>query len=58
VVRLRKTEAACVARTADIAAALEKDIAPIDDVRSTAAYRRHVTANLLSRFLSEGADRV
>jgi CO/xanthine dehydrogenase FAD-binding subunit len=29
------------------------EIAPIDDIRSTAEYRRRVAANLLAQFLSE-----
>lgn len=33
-------------------AALEQDIVPIDDIRSTAAYRRLVAGNLLEDFLS------
>lgn len=37
--------------------ALMDDIAPIDDVRSTAEYRRRVAANLLARFLG-AASRV
>jgi CO/xanthine dehydrogenase FAD-binding subunit len=32
---------------------LEEDIRPIDDLRSTAAYRRDVAANLLRRFWAE-----
>lgn len=35
-----------------VAALLDADVAPIDDVRSTAAYRRAVAANLVARFLS------
>lgn len=31
----------------------ERDITPIDDIRSTAQYRRSVTGNLVARFLSE-----
>jgi xanthine dehydrogenase iron-sulfur cluster and FAD-binding subunit A len=31
---------------------LERDIAPIDDVRSTARYRSQIAANLLSDFLA------
>jgi CO/xanthine dehydrogenase FAD-binding subunit len=31
----------------------EHDITPIDDIRSTAQYRRSVTGNLVARFLSE-----
>jgi CO/xanthine dehydrogenase FAD-binding subunit len=34
---------------------LETEIAPIDDVRSTAAYRRHVAGNLLEAFWNETA---
>jgi CO/xanthine dehydrogenase FAD-binding subunit len=33
--------------------ALELDIAPIDDIRSTAAYRRHVAHALLRNFFAE-----
>ena len=33
-------------------AALERDIAPIDDIRSTARYRHHVAGNLLTEFLA------
>ena len=35
--------------------ALDQDIHPIDDLRSTAAYRRNVTANLLRRFWADTA---
>ncbi len=35
---------------------LDEDIHPIDDLRSTEAYRRDVTANLLRRFWGETAD--
>jgi xanthine dehydrogenase small subunit len=55
VVRLPSTEAA-LAAGASIAEAqniLLEEIAPIDDVRSTAEYRRRVAANLLARFWSE-----
>jgi len=64
VVRLRGTEAACAAArgrptASDLRAALERDITPIDDVRSTAQYRRRVTGNILCRLLLEqGATRV
>ena len=34
-------------------AALLDEIAPIDDMRSTAEYRRRVAANLLARFAAE-----
>jgi xanthine dehydrogenase small subunit len=36
---------------------LMEEIQPIDDLRSTAAYRRHVAANLLARFLLETETR-
>jgi len=39
----------------DAADALTKDIAPIDDIRSTADYRQRVATNLLRRFWSETA---
>ena len=53
VVRATRTEAA-LARGASIAEAqrtLMDEIAPIDDIRSTAEYRRRVAANLLARLL-------
>ena len=55
VVRLPKTEAALAAREpiAAVQAALLDEIAPIDDLRSTAEYRRRVAANLLARFAAE-----
>jgi CO/xanthine dehydrogenase FAD-binding subunit len=40
----------------DAADALKADIAPIDDIRSTADYRQRVAANLLRRFWSETAS--
>ncbi len=52
VVRVGKTEAA-LAAGASIEEArhiLESEIQPIDDLRSTAAYRRRVSANLLEQF--------
>jgi CO/xanthine dehydrogenase FAD-binding subunit len=55
VVRVPQTEAA-LAEGASIAEArrtLLREIAPIDDVRSTAEYRRRVTANLLLRFWND-----
>jgi CO/xanthine dehydrogenase FAD-binding subunit len=55
VVRLPSTEAA-LGRGASIAEArqiLFEEVAPIDDVRSTAEYRRLVAANLLARFWSD-----
>ena len=54
-IRLPKTEAA-LARGASLSEArrvLESEISPIDDVRSTAAYRLHVSGNLLERFWRE-----
>ncbi len=57
VVRCRTVEAALRGRhvTVDLIAsatrALVHDIAPIDDVRSTAAYRRRVSQNVLGAFL-------
>ena len=52
VVRLPQTEAALAAGAsiADAQRILLDEIAPIDDVRSTADYRRRVAANLLARF--------
>jgi len=58
-VRLTQTEAALlgqsVTRETATAArgALLAEVKPIDDIRSTAAYRRHVAANLLDQFLLE-----
>ncbi len=55
VLRCPRTEAALAAGDREGArAALAEEIAPIDDVRSTARYRRRVALNLLERF----ADRV
>ena len=54
-VRLRLTEAA-LASGAGINEAvnvLESEITPIDDIRSTATYRRTVAANLLRRFWAD-----
>jgi len=58
VVRVPRTEAA-LASGASIEAVqrtLMEEIAPIDDLRSTAEYRRRVAANLLARFVC-GASR-
>ena len=57
VIRARRTEDALasgapVARAQDI---LVEEISPIDDIRSTAAYRRQVSRNLLARFWSDTA---
>ena len=55
IVRLPRTEAALAAGApvAQAARVLEEEIQPIDDIRSTAAYRRRVAANLLLRFWSD-----
>jgi xanthine dehydrogenase small subunit len=52
VVRAARTEAALAAGMPLIWAQrlLQKDISPIDDIRSTAAYRRRVAANMLAQF--------
>ncbi|MDH5234673.1 MAG: FAD binding domain-containing protein, partial [Gemmatimonadota bacterium] len=52
VVRARETERALAAGASpdEAVRVLEGEIAPIDDVRSTAAYRRRVAGNLLRRF--------
>jgi len=57
VVRLPKTEAALSSRVsiAEARRTLEAEIQPIDDLRSTAEYRRRVSANLLERFWSDTA---
>lgn len=57
VVRAVRTEAALASgATPDEAAqVLDTEIAPIDDIRSTAEYRRRVAGNLLRRFLHETA---
>ncbi|HMM36042.1 MAG TPA: FAD binding domain-containing protein [Thermoanaerobaculia bacterium] len=38
---------------ADVEKAILADVSPIDDVRSTAAYRRHVAVRLVQRFFGE-----
>jgi CO/xanthine dehydrogenase FAD-binding subunit len=59
VLRCRKTEAVLRGRRPDeavageAAAELSREIVPIDDVRSTANYRRRVAVNLLRDFLSK-----
>lgn len=52
VVRVRETERALAAgaHIEDAIRILEREITPIDDLRSTAAYRRRVAGNLLRRF--------
>ena len=59
VVRLTKTEAALAAGTpiADAQRVMLDEIAPIDDIRSTAAYRRQVAMNLLAQFWQETRPR-
>lgn len=58
VVRAVAAEAALRGRSLDVdtlraaRAALAQDMAPIDDIRSTAAYRQRVAGNLLEGFLS------
>jgi xanthine dehydrogenase small subunit len=57
VIRARRTEHV-LAGSGDLAAAravLDEEIAPIDDIRSTARYRRQVAGNLLARFWQETA---
>ena len=55
VVRARRTEAALAggATIEDAQRILADEIAPIDDIRSTAEYRRRVAANLLARFWTD-----
>jgi len=55
VVRALKTEAALAAGASidEAQRTLAEEIAPIDDIRSTADYRRRVAANLLARMLSD-----
>jgi CO/xanthine dehydrogenase FAD-binding subunit len=57
VVRLPKTEASLSSRApiAEARRTLEAEIQPIDDLRSTAEYRRRVSANLLERFWNDTA---
>ena len=58
VVRLPRTEAALAAGASvqDAQRTLLEEIAPIDDIRSTADYRARVAANLLSQFLNESGN--
>ena len=57
VMRLPRTEAvlASGASIADARRELESEIQPIDDLRSTAEYRRRVSGNLLEQFWKETA---
>jgi CO/xanthine dehydrogenase FAD-binding subunit len=59
VVRVPRTEAhlAGGGSIADACRLLQDEIRPIDDVRSTEAYRRRVAANLLAEFWSGGQVR-
>jgi len=57
--RLSQTEEA-LARGASLSEAqeiLQREIAPIDDLRSTAEYRRQVAGNLLAQFYDEARQR-
>ena len=55
VVRAPRTEAHLQAggTVGDAARLLQEEISPIDDIRSTAEYRRRVAANLLAQFVAE-----
>lgn len=57
VIRLPRTEAALASGAGIDAAArvLESEIHPIDDLRSTSAYRRSVASNLLRRFWKDSS---
>lgn len=57
IVRVPKTEAALASGASidEAARVLEQEIHPIDDVRSTAEYRRAVSGNLLRRFWADTA---
>jgi xanthine dehydrogenase small subunit len=57
VVRLPRTEAALASGSpvGEARRLLEDEIQPIDDLRSTASYRRRVSGNLLEQFWSDTA---
>jgi CO/xanthine dehydrogenase FAD-binding subunit len=59
VIRLPRTEEALAAGApmADAQRLLQEEISPIDDLRSTAAYRRRIAANLLAAFWRDTARR-
>ena len=59
VVRVPRTEAVLAegGSLAEAQAVLMDEIQPIDDLRSTAAYRRRVSANLLAQFWSDTGRR-
>ena len=54
-IRLSRTEAALAAGVGidEAANILEAEITPIDDIRSSADYRRQVASNLLRRFWAD-----
>jgi xanthine dehydrogenase small subunit len=56
-IRLPRTEAALASGVSidEAVDVLDAEISPIDDVRSSADYRRHVAANLLRRFWADTA---
>ncbi len=58
VIRLSRVEQALAggASIEEAVGVLDQDISPIDDLRSTAAYRRDVAANLLRRFWAESRE--
>lgn len=57
VIRLPRTEAALAQDgLAKAQRVLAEEIAPIDDLRSTADYRKHVASNLLGRFWHDTAE--
>ena len=60
VIRVRRTEHALAsgASLAEAQRILQEEITPIDDLRSTAAYRRRVAGNLLAQFWTETARKV
>ena len=59
VLRMPRTEALLQERTltadlvSDVRMCAQQDVAPIDDVRSTARYRRSVTGNIVARWVAE-----
>jgi xanthine dehydrogenase small subunit len=59
VIRATRTEEALAggARLDEAQRILVQEIAPIDDIRSTAEYRRRVASNLLAQFWSDGQRR-
>jgi CO/xanthine dehydrogenase FAD-binding subunit len=59
VIRATRTEEALAggASLEDARRMLEQEIAPIDDIRSTAEYRRRVASNLLARFWTDAHRR-